>query len=351
MKKKIFFIMSTNDYSGAENVNFTIIENLKEKYDFYWVSRKGNINNYLKEKSIKWIEIEKLSVKEIKRVLKTYKPDILHATDYKASCIATIASNGIPVISHIHNNALWIKNINLKSIIFLIVSLKAEVIITVSDAINNEFVFSKLIKNKIKCLYNPVSYNKIRSMVNNEDFKKEYHICCCARLSEAKDPYRFLEIIKKIKEKIPNIKVVWIGDGEMKDEVREKSKEMDDCIDFIGRKKNPYKYMAKSKIFLLTSKWEGFGLAVYEALSLGLPAVVTNVGGLPYIVDSFSGFVCQSNYELVSNSIDLLTDEEFYNSYHLGAIKRAVSMDNLDKYILKLEEIYHELLRKKEKKI
>ena len=43
MNKKVFFIMSTNDFSGAENVNFSIIDGLKEKYDFYWVSKKGNI--------------------------------------------------------------------------------------------------------------------------------------------------------------------------------------------------------------------------------------------------------------------------------------------------------------------
>ena len=77
MKKKVFFIMSTDDYSGAEAVNFSIIENLNEKYDFYWVSKKGKINNFLKENNIKWIEIKKLSIGEIKRIIKTYKPDIL----------------------------------------------------------------------------------------------------------------------------------------------------------------------------------------------------------------------------------------------------------------------------------
>ena len=39
--KKIFFVMSTDDYSGAEAVNFSIINNLKDKYEFYWVSRKN----------------------------------------------------------------------------------------------------------------------------------------------------------------------------------------------------------------------------------------------------------------------------------------------------------------------
>ena len=103
VKKKVFFIMSTDDYSGAEAVNFSIINGLKQKYDFYWISKKGKINNFLEENKINWIEIEKLSVKEVKRVIRKYKPDILHATDFRASLVSSIAKGKIHLIEHLHH--------------------------------------------------------------------------------------------------------------------------------------------------------------------------------------------------------------------------------------------------------
>ena len=38
--KKVFFIMSTNDFSGAEAVNFDIVNGLRGEFDFYWVSKR-----------------------------------------------------------------------------------------------------------------------------------------------------------------------------------------------------------------------------------------------------------------------------------------------------------------------
>ena len=129
MKKKIFFIMSTNDFSGAEFVNFSIIEGLKEKYDFYWVSSSGNINKFLDESNINWIEIKKLSVKEIKRIIKEYKPNILHATDFRASVICTLTNTKVPIISHLHNNAPWLKKVCINSFLFLYAGIKVNKIL------------------------------------------------------------------------------------------------------------------------------------------------------------------------------------------------------------------------------
>ena len=343
MKKKIFFIMSTDDYSGAETVNFSIIEGLKEKFDFYWVSKKGNINNYLKENNIKWIEIKKLSVSEIKRVVKENHPDILHATDFKASAICALANTKVPLIEHLHNNAPWIKKINSKSLMFLYSGLKADKILTVSDSIKKEYVFSKLIDKKIECIGNPVSRKKILDSVKEEDYKKIYDICCVARITEAKNPTLFITIISELKKQIPDIKVVWIGDGELRQECEELSKKLNvDCnIDFIGHKKNPYPYMAKSKIFMLTSKWEGYGLVAFEALTLGLPCIVSNVGGLPEIVDNNCGKLCckKEDYEII---LDILKNKEIYNNLSYNAKQKSKEIENYSKYIMILEKLYNQ---------
>lgn len=342
MKKKIFFIMSTNDYSGAENVNFTIIENLKEKYDFYWVSRKGNINYYLKEKNIKWIEIEKLCVKEIKRVVKKYKPDILHATDYKASVICSLAGVNAKIIAHLHNNSPWLKKFGINSIAFLYAGLRVDKILTVSESIENEYIFSGLIKDKIYCISNPISRKKVLNNVKENDYEKKYDICCCARLTKAKNPYKFLNILSNLKDTNNDVRAIWIGDGELKDDIKKRTKELniESNIDFVGFQKNPYKYMAQSKIFMLTSDWEGFGLVAFEALTLGLPCVVSNVGGLVDIVDSSCGKLCERNEEFENEINKLLTDKNYYEEKKFNSKKRAEKIENIDEYMEKILNIY-----------
>ena len=349
MKKKIFFIMSTDDFSGAEAVNFSIIENLSNEYDFYWVSRKGKINNFLSEKNIKWIEIKKLSVKEVKRVVRDFKPDILHATDYKASVICSLARVKIPLIEHLHNNSPWLKRININSLAFLYAGLIADKILTVSESIENEYIFSKFIKNKIECIDNPISRKKILSKVNQDDCGKIYDICCTARIVSQKNPFKFLDVLYNIKKDIPNIKAIWIGDGELKPKVigRAKKLNLENNIKFVGFQKNPYQYMNQAKTFMLTSDTEGYGLVAFEALTLGLPCVVSNVGGLPKIVDDKCGKLCSDIGEFSKEIINLLEDDDYYRLKSDGALKKAEQIENIDKYMKKIKKIYVEEINEK----
>lgn len=343
-KPKIFFVMRTNDYSGAEAVNFEIIKNLRDEFDFYWVSRKGNINKKLDEEKIKWIEIKRLSISKIKKVVKEYNPDILHATDYAASVVCAPFSKKVPVISHIHNNPIWIKKININSLLYKYAVRRVSRVLVVSNSIIDEYVFSDYFKNKAINIGNPVSRNGIIAKVGT-DRKKEYDICCVARVTPQKNPWKFLGIIEELKERHHDIKAVWVGKGEIEEEVKNYSQKhnLSKNIDFVGYKKNPWTYMAKSKIFMLTSDYEGYGLAAYEALSLGLPCVVSNVGGLPSIVTNKCGRLCNSKNDFVSECEYLLDDSKLFERKKRQAIKRSKQLENVDDYMELVRNLYREL--------
>ena len=348
MKKKIFFILSTNEYSGAEAVSINIINELKEKYDFYYVSKKGLINNYLKENNIKWIEINEISAKEINRVIKEYKPNLIHAVNYRISTLCALTNTNVPIISHLHNNALWIKRFNRNSIGFLYAGLRAKKILTVSDSIEREYVFSKLLRKKIINVSNPVSRKSVLSKIDKKNFEKKYDICCVARIMEPKNPKLFVDIIYELKKKYHNIKTIWIGDGDLKKDIIKYSieKGLNNNIDFIGFKKNPFQYIFQSKVFLLTSQWEGYGLAAFEALTLGLPCVTSNVGGLPEIIDNSCGKLCDINCpeEYIKELSTLLDNKEYYELKQKSAIQKSKKIENIDKYIDRISEIYDKIL-------
>lgn len=341
-KKKVLHVLASNIFSGAENVACTIIENLNDDYELYYCCPRGIIENILKEKKINYISIAKLNINEIKKVIKTIKPDVIHAHDYKASFLCSLVNKNSYLIEHLHNNSPWLNKISIYSFVFLYSSFKAHKILTVSDSIANEYIFSKFIDDKIFCIGNPVSRENVLKKVDTKNIGKIYDVCCVARITKQKNPYKFIQIINEIVKINPKFKSIWVGDGELKDDVLHivKKLKLEDNISFIGFKSNPYKYMAQSKIFLLTSDWEGYGLVAFEALTLGLPCIVSNVGGLPNIVDNSCGLLCKENDDYIRIIDKLLNDNELLNKFENNAIKKSIELDNLCDYISVIKDIY-----------
>lgn len=346
VKKRVLHVLSTNSFSGAEKVACDIISNIEDTYDCYYCSPNGNIANYLIEKNISFCPIKSLNRSEIKKILEEKKINIIHAHDYRASFVCSTIKKNRKLIIHLHNNNPWLKRICLKSFIFLFSSMLANKILIVSKSIEEEFIFSKLIRKKMNCIGNPVSRDNVLSFLEKNKYDKEYDLCCVARLSIQKNPFRFLKVVELIKKEIPSVKVVWVGDGELLKEITSKSKEMglSNNVKFVGFKKNPYEYMKKSKVFLLTSDWEGYGLVAFESLSLGTPCVVSKVGGLVNIVNSSCGKTCDINNveEYVKECLKLLNDENYYKSKSEGAVIRSKELDNSNTYYNIIKKIYNE---------
>ncbi len=338
----IIHVANSKIFSGLESVACDIItSDLSKKYRFIYVTQNGPIIDILKEKNIEYEIISKLNCKEIRRVLNKYNPSIIHAHDFTASVICALEKKKRYLIEHLHNNCPWLKKICINSIAFLYAGLKADKILTVSESIEKEYIFSNLIRRKIKCIDNPISVKKILTKVDNLKCEKIYDICCVARLTEQKNPYKFLEILFELKKDKKKIKAIWVGDGELKEKVLKKVEELNlnDNIEFVGFKKNPYEYIVKSKIFMLTSDWEGFGLVAFEALTLGVPCVVSDVGGLPKIVNDNCGKLCIKKNEYVDETKMLLEDEKYYLKKKNNAILQSEKIDNYEYYI---KEIYEE---------
>ena len=96
----------------------------------------------------------------------------------------------------------------------------------------------------------------------------------------------------------------------------------------------------------MPSSWEGYGLAAVEALSLGIPVVCSNVGGLPSIVNENCGKICRT-LDDYTNSINTILKKENYEMYSKNALKRAQELENIDSYICKLSTIYEEIIESK----
>lgn len=90
------------------------------------------------------------------------------------------------------------------------------------------------------------------------------------------------------------ISIAVVGKGDMFEwfENQVKTYHLQENIDLYGFLENPYPILNASKIMILPSKWEGYGLVAVEALSLGVPVVCSGAGGLKNIVNDRCGKIC-----------------------------------------------------------
>ena len=169
-------------------------------------------------------------------------------------------------------------------------------IITVSEGIRESFIDRlDLNPNKIKTIYNPYEIDEIKRLAT-KDFKKltslfkHQVLSVSGRLTFAKGHWFLLRIFKQLTKQNPHLKLVILGDGEIKErliklstdlQLKTYSKWSDNSLSdnydvyFMGFVENPFKYVAQSKLFIMTSLWEGFGSTIVEAMACGTPVIST----------------------------------------------------------------------------
>lgn len=102
-------------------------------------------------------------------------------------------------------------------------------------------------------------------------------ICSMGREDVVKGFWHLLKIFSLVHEKLPDTRLLIIGKGEFTP-YRKLADNLGiaDAVCFAGLQKNPYPYLKKGSLYLLTSYWEGFPNALVEAMALGLVPVATD---------------------------------------------------------------------------
>lgn len=342
---RVLHILNSGIYSGAEKVAIFIIKATKDQCDSVYLSPDGYINTVLEKESIRHYSVRKVTPGALRKAIHELTPDLLHAHDFKDSIAVAMCGMRVPVISHLHQNPPWIKKVNAKSVAFFLCRNRMDRILTVSEAVMREYVFRKQIEKKTYVVGNPVNIQDIRKRSKEYAFDEDMDLIMIGRLAQPKNPFRFIRIIKQIKDQYPLIKCGIIGEGELRQTVESEitKEELEENVRLFGFIDNPLPILKRSKILCVTSDWEGFGLVAVEALALNVPVVCMKVGGLPDIVDETCGRVCDREETFVSEVFDLLSDSTGYEALRKGAEKKADKLNNIEQYINTIQNVYVQL--------
>ena len=158
----------------------------------------------------------------------------------------------------------------------------------------------------------------------------------------------YLPVVKELCEEGTEWKFIFVGGGELEEQINYLVKKWPDNIvnhGLVSREKVT-EIMRAGDIYVQASKWEIFGLSALEAQASGLPTVVTKEGGLQSIVEhEKTGLLAEKNPQAVKDGLKrLMSDESFRKEMGRTARKRAVERYSWRKVAKRTEEVYERVL-------
>lgn len=332
-KKKILHIAQSA--GGVAEYIYILIKNMnKEKYenflicsDEYKSIQKINdlkINKYY-VKMVRNINITKdiEAIKEIKKIIREVKPDIVYLHSSKAGGLGRLAISKRKV-KIIYNSHGWYFNAQISkkkkmlyTVLEKILAINTDKIVNISES-EYESAAHKKIANcrKMTIINNSIDFEKFASGEENRiTIRNEYRIQSedivlgvVGRISEQKDPMTTIQVFSELCKKYEKLYCMFIGDGELKKDIIQycTEKGIQDKVIITNWIENTEKYIPSIDIAMLPSKWEGFGLAILEYIAAKKPIVASEVGGIANILEkaTFAKLVKSEDINGFINAID-----------------------------------------------
>lgn len=133
-----------------------------------------------------------------------------------------------------------------------------------------------------------------------------------------------------------------IGDGERRKEIERlvKSLGINDRVEFLGNRNDVKELLKISHINVLSSHWEGFGLAALEGMALSIPTIVSDVAGLCNIVKGYGIVFPENDSKYLAKEIyALISDPDRYKTIAKQCRIRAEDF-NIKNTAIKYREVY-----------
>ncbi len=211
---------------------------------------------------------------------------------------------------------------------------RLDLVVGVSDKVRNSLM--DLFGQDLKAitLYNPIDTEEIRRKAADLSVVLPPHrdgvirLCTAGRLVHQKGYDRLLPIVKRLIDSGYDVELWILGTGPDYHALHAyiEDHNLADRVTLWGFQPNPYRYIAASDLFVVSSRAEGYSTAVTEALILGLPVVTTDCSGMKDLLgdDNRYGIVTDNDDDALYRGIlSLLDDEEALVRYKSAARHRG----------------------------
>ncbi len=358
-KKTIVHLIQSLDSGGCENMLLRTLPLMKKfNHIIVTLNRRGGLADKFEKKGIRVININQKSLvdlfsyRRLKLKLKEISPSLIITYLFHADLIGRLYVQSfinckvIPFLRTTYNH----KNYWQARLFETITKSLVYKYIANSEAVKDFYVHKiGVSKNKIIVIPNGIDvdyYNsipkdyKLRTKLGIKQSDKV--IICVANFHINKGHKYLLEAFEQVYKKYKNIKLLLVGDGSEKENLKNQIKFYDskNNIIFLG-KRDDVPYLLKiSNIFVLPTLFEGMSNSILEAMACGLPIIATNIPENIYILNDNSALLVpiKNSHALSHNIVRLITNHKLRSFVENNAKRKAninFDLDNIARILSK----------------
>lgn len=259
-----------------------------------------------------------IQIYKLRKIVNKIPNLTIHAHLPRAELISAIVRKKNTLVISRHNAEAFFPSHPgiLSRVLSRFVSHRSTLVIAISSAVKNFLIESNEIdKSKgIQVIYygfDPIS-QEIGS--TSGDLHDNFKIGTISRLVPQKDLGTLLSAFKKTIEKYPSLKLSIVGDGYLKNSLQHESDKLgiSTSVEWLGRTEDIGRYLKSIDLFVLTSRYEGFGLVLLEAMCSEVPILAPNNSAIPEVLgNDYPGLFETGNSAELSTKIENALDEEF----------------------------------------
>lgn len=336
MKIKTIHIIARLDKGGsAENTLLTVMGLDREIYDVFLVkglsveSNMADDETRAVEEMVREAEREGIRIITVPglvrrihlfydlkaffaliKILRYEHPDIVHTHTSKAGIMGRWAAflTGIPVIIHTpHGHVFWGYFGRCKTLFYIILEkltacITDKIIALTEQEKKDHLHFLIASEDKFSVVHSGINLDRFSNLsVDPAVMKRELEIPegnlvvgTAGRLTPVKGQRYLIEAARKIVDVKPDTTFVFLGDGELLNELKNMAFRLGirENVKFLGWRPDVAEVMSTFDIFVLPSLNEGMGRVLVEAMAMGKPIVASDVGGIAdLVVDGKNGFL------------------------------------------------------------
>jgi len=283
---------------------------------------------------------------QLRRIVKKYKPDIIHSHTFKAGLLSRLMYPKLPKIHTFHGHLLTDPEFSKFKLIFIIkieryLARKCSQLIT-----TGEKVIEDLLKVKIGQLDQYISIPGelverdyvTRELARHElGIANKFTVLWLARVEAVKQPQLLIEVANLC----PKVHFLLCGDGSQLNMIRNIAPKNVQITGFI----EPEKVILAADVFLSTSANEGIPYSIMEAQQASLPVVAVNSGAIrELITDGEDGFLVDNSVDSIKRKLDEL-QIDIHLRKKIAANLQAKNSQNskTEKSVKKHAEIYRKV--------
>lgn len=293
------------------------------------------------------------------KIVSEYKPDIVHGHMFHANIVTRILKVLVPNLRVVNTAHSGNEGGHFRMFSYRISNNLVDVFTNVSEGAVSDFVKKKAVKDKFmltvpngidlpKYTFDSEKRLKIRSEAGITP--NTQLIISVGSLREAKNFDMAIKSANHLKKQ-SNFDFVWIiiGEGPLRSELEHQVliNGLSNVFRFVGLKENVNDYYSAADIFVSTSKWEGFGLVIAEAIAANLSVISTNTSGASQVIFSNDSLIDVDDSVALSDKIISTVNMDKVERERIQAENLVFVSSNfsMDKYCRTWKDIYEGIIK------